>query len=160
MSTLAETLEIPGTSHEVDAPVLRHSIQALEDTMLEMPQLAIEPVHYFAKGLYAREITIPAGTVLSGKIHKEEQINILSKGLITVVTEDGGEQLLRAPCTIVSKPGTKRIAYVHEETVWTTIHATDETDLEKLEQDLIAPSFEALEQCGTGIIGGDQPWLG
>ncbi len=153
MNQLAEKVES-------EVPALRHSIQALEDTMREMPQLDIKPVHYFAKGLYAREITIPAGTVLSGKIHKEEQINILSKGLITVVTEDGGEQLLRAPCTIISKPGTKRIAYVHEETVWTTLHATDETDLEKLEQDLIAPSFEALEHDKTEILGENQPWLG
>jgi len=131
-------------AEKIESPSIRNSIAALEYAIGKEPQVDIKPVHYFADGLYAREITIPAGTVLSGKIHKKEQINIISKGVITVVTEEG-EQLVRAPCTIVSSPGTKRIAYVHEETVWTTIHATNETDLEKLEKELIAPSFDSLE---------------
>jgi hypothetical protein len=34
---------------------------------------------------------------------------------------------------------------VHEDTIWTTVHATDETDLEKLEEEIIAKTFEELE---------------
>ena len=112
--------------------------------MLEQPQVEIEPTHYFADGIYAREIVIPAGTLLTGKIHRTRHLNIVSKGKIAVVTEDG-QKIIEAPCTFVAEAGTKRVGFALEDTVWTTIHASQETDLEKLETELIAPSFEALE---------------
>jgi hypothetical protein len=37
-----------------------------------------------------------------------------------------------APFTIVSPPGTKRIACTHTECVWTTFFVTKETDPEKI----------------------------
>lgn len=124
--------------------VTRGKILALEDAMRQMPQVEIPPVHYFSKGLYAREIFIPKGTLLTGKIHKTEHLNIISKGDISVVTEEGTKRI-QAPFTMVAKPGTKRVGYAHEDTVWTTIHATEETDLEKIEHELIAPTFEDFE---------------
>jgi len=119
----------------------RNDIMELESKMRHMTQLEIEPVHHFAKKLYAREITIPKGTLLTGKIHRTEHLNIISKGDITVMTEDGPVRI-KAPCTIVSKPNTKRIGFAHEDTVWTTIHGTEETDLEVLESELITPDYQ------------------
>lgn len=118
----------------------RQDILALQDELLKLPQVEIVTTHHFSKGLYAREIFIPKGTILIGKIHKYENLNILSQGDITILTEFGARRL-RAPFTVVSPPLTKRVGYAHEDTVWTTIHATDETDLEKLEAELILPTF-------------------
>lgn len=127
---------------------LRSRIEELEGLMLEASDIQIDfeklTRHIFSKGLYAREITIPKGTLLTGKIHLTEHINVVSKGDISVLTESGIERI-KAPATIVSKPGTKRIGFTHEETVWTTFHATEETNLIKLEEMLIAPSHEAFE---------------
>lgn len=120
---------------------IRERILYLESAMKKSQScIDIEPMHYFSKGLYAREITIPKGTLLTGKIHKTEHLNIISKGDISVLTEDGPKRI-QAPFTMVSQPGTKRVGYAHEETVWTTIHATEETDLVQLEADLIATDF-------------------
>ncbi len=118
----------------------REEILALQAVLETMPQVEIETTHHFSKGLYAREIFIPKGTILVGKIHKYQSLNILSQGDITILTEFGAKRL-RAPFTVVSPPLTKRIGYAHEDTVWTTIHATEETDLEKLEGELILPTF-------------------
>lgn len=107
--------------------------------MRSMSPIEIPVKHYFSHGVYAREITIPKDTILTGKIHKYSQINILSQGEISVLTEDGVKRL-KAPYTLLSAPGTKRIAYAHEETVWTTIHGTNETDLEVIEEKFIAQS--------------------
>lgn len=112
--------------------------------MLRMEQLPIETHHHFAPGQYAREIVIPAGTLLTGKKHKTEHLNVVSKGEITVWTEDGMRRI-KAPFTFVSKPGTKRVGLAHEETVWITIHATSETDLVKLEAELIEPEMIGSE---------------
>ena len=115
--------------------------------------MEITPVHYFAKGLYAREIFIPKGTLLTGKIHRTEHLNIISKGDISVVTEEGTKRIT-APFTMIAKPGTKRVGYAHEDTVWTTVHATDETDLEKIELELIAADYGelSLPESGTKAL--------
>jgi hypothetical protein len=124
----------------------RELILEIETRMRELPgQMELEPTHHFSKGIYARELRIPAGTLLTGKIHKFENLNIISQGDISVVTEDGVKRI-QAPCTLVSPPGTKRIGYAHTDTVWTTIHATEETDLEALEAELIAASFEEFDR--------------
>lgn len=124
--------------------VTREKIIALEHEVAKLPPVDMPLRHFFANGIYARELTIPKGTVLVGKIHKYAQINILSKGDISIATEQGIMRV-QAPYTVVSPPGTKRVGYAHEETVWTTISRTDETDLELIEKDLIADSFENYE---------------
>lgn len=126
----------------------RNSIDALEAAMREHPSqvdvASIEVKHYLTdSGLYAREMIIPAGTVVTGKIKKHEHISVISAGFVTEVT-DAGLQRIMAPYTMVSKPGTKRVVWAHETTVWTTIHASTETSLEKLEEDLIASSYDEL----------------
>lgn len=124
-------------------------VERLEAAMKQFEQIEIPVVHYFSHKIYAREITIPKDCILTGKIHKYSQLNILSKGEISVLTEDGIKRV-KAPFTIVSPPGTKRAAYAHEECVWTTVHGTDETDLEKIETQFIAKdNQEYLEFCKT-----------
>lgn len=130
------------TIKKLDDP--RDKILRLEAAMFAQPQLTLETIHHFAPGVYARELRIPAGVLLTGKIHRTEHLNIVSQGRITVFTEDGGRKEIVAPCTLISKPGTKRVGYAHEDTVWICIHPTDETDLVALEAELIAPNYEAL----------------
>jgi quercetin dioxygenase-like cupin family protein len=130
-------------------------IQALEVAMREMPQEEIPVNHYFSNGVYAREIFIKKGTTLTGHIHKYSQLNILSKGEISVYTENGIKRI-SAPFTIVSPAGTKRVAYAHEDCVWTTIHGTHETDLEKIEEKFIVKDHsEYLEFCNKLTIKGE-----
>ncbi len=133
----------------VDLPVIPtlSQIQQCEAAIRDLPPFEIEPVHYFADGLYGREITIPAGTVLTGKIHRGEHLNFLMQGDITVWTEDGMKRL-QAPAVIVSKPGTKRVGFAHTDTVWVCVHASQETELAALEAQLIEPEVPALTTDG------------
>lgn len=110
----------------------RNKVWFLESEMQKQPQVTIPVKHYFSPGVYAREITIPADTLLTGRVHKYEQLNILSGGEISVLTHDGMKRV-SAPFTVVSPPGTKRIAYAHTECTWTTILATEETDPDVIE---------------------------
>ena len=122
---------------------IRHFISEAERKIALMPP--VDPVmrHHFSKGIYAREMFIPAGTVLTGKIHRHEHLNIISCGDISVLTEEGPRRIV-APYTVVSAPGTKRLGYAHADTVWTTIHATHETDLELLEEEFITQEYEPI----------------
>ena len=125
---------IPNVFRNIGTTDLRSKIEDLESVMLKMEErrIHIEPKHYFCDGFYAREILIPKGTTLTGKIHKFEHINIVSKGVIDVLTE-GGIERIEAPCTIISQPGIKRVGYAHEDTIWTTFHKTEETNPETIE---------------------------
>lgn len=115
----------------------RDKVAAFEQMMLEQPQVEIPVKHYFAEGVYGREIFIPKGTILTGKIHKYSQLNILALGVMEVLVDDK-VRLVEAPFTVISPPGTKRIARAIEDCVWITIHGTNETDLEKIEDHFIA----------------------
>ena len=114
-------------------------IDAVEAIILAYPQIEITPVHRFAKGVYAREITMPADTLITGHLHTTQHLVILSEGRVTVYSPGEPVRHLTAPCTFISEPGTRRLIYAHEHAVWTTIHGTDETDIDRLEATLIAP---------------------
>lgn len=145
------------------ALAMRGRIAELESAMKQLPQLDIPLRHYFANGLYAREIFIPAGTLLIGKIHKEEHLNIISKGSASVLTEDGVVHIT-APFTMVSFPGAKRVIWAHEDTVWTTIHFNpkNEKDLDVLEDQFILPRYEDAITDASNLSGllEVQEWLG
>jgi hypothetical protein len=95
---------------------------------------------------YAREILLRKGSLVIGKIHKHQHLNIISKGKVTVFTEFGKKDL-EGPCTFVSEIGLKRAVYAHEDTIWTTIHLTahaGEENLNKIEDEVIAPNYGDL----------------
>lgn len=119
----------------------RDKINALESEMRKQPQVDLKVNHYFSQGcVYARELFIPKGIMLTGKIHKYEQLNVLSSGKMKVSVNGEDYQEISAPFVIVSPPGTKRIAVALEDSVWLTIHGTAETDLEKIENHFISQS--------------------
>lgn len=100
--------------------------------------------HSFIPGGYARELTIPAGTLIVGKIHLHPCFNFVLRGEITVLTEDG-VKTISAPAAFASEAGVKRVGLAHTDTVWTTVHPTSETDLEALEKELTVDTFEEYE---------------
>jgi len=107
--------------------------------MLARPETLVHLAHvdYFSDGVYARELFIPRGTVLTGKIHKKVNLNVMISGELLVSTE-AGLQRVRAPFVVVSPAGTKRVAYAVEDTRWLTIHGTHETDVAAIERQFIA----------------------
>ena len=118
---------------------VRQKVFKAEALMLQMPQQDLEFKHYFSHGIYARELYIPRDTILVGKLHKFSQLNILSKGDISVLIDEKVKRI-QAPYTIVSPAGIKRIAYTHEDTVWLTIHGTDESNIDIIEEIFTASS--------------------
>lgn len=131
----------------------RAQIAALEAHMLGMDkaeQLSIEGMtdHFFTGGgVYARQMRIPKGVIVVGKLHKTEHLAVLLKGSVKITTEDGTVEL-DAPQVMVAPPGIKRVAYALTDCVWLSVHSVgEERDLEKIEASLIAPSFEELERA-------------
>ena len=107
--------------------------------------------HFFADGLYIREIFMPKGMLISSKLHKTNSPYFVLEGELTVITGEG-EVRIKAPYWGITKAGTKRIIYIHENTRWITVHATDETDLEKIEDELIAKSYDELPERVRNLL--------
>jgi hypothetical protein len=129
---LVPEADLPEGSH-------RDKLAYLVRALSEREQVQCPLTHYFAPGVYLREIFMPAGTVVIGKIHKTEHLNLIERGLCSMFHDDGRREILKAPLTFVSSAGVQKVLYIHEDTVWKTIHVTDETDLVKLEAILIEP---------------------
>jgi len=136
-------------------PYTRDQIMVLETAIRELPDqvdLDVHTKHHFAPGIYTRELFIPEGTILTGKIHRHEIMNVLVSGTLKVTT-DAGIELLTGPMIFNSKSGTKKAAVTLTDVIWLNIHPTEETDLDEIEREFIAPSFEALEQEDTLCLG-------
>ncbi len=99
--------------------------------------------HEFAPGLYIRKMTGIKGMIVVTKLHKTTHPFFILKGDLTILTEEG-VQRIKAPCCGITKAGTKRIAYFHEDTIFITVHATEETDLTKIEEQVIAKTYDDL----------------
>ena len=101
----------------------------------------LNPVkHSFADGCYIREIFNPANELLVTKIHKKEHPFFLMQGEMSILTEDGIKHL-KAPHHGITKPGTKRIIYTHSDCIFITVHATTATNIDKIEEQVIAKDF-------------------
>ena len=124
-------------------PVLFEGIKVLQREMLQLDQVEVPVRHYYANGFYAREMQVLAGVTLVGKIHKSEHLCIIQKGKVKIVSEEFNDTVT-GPFTYVSQPGAKRAMHVLEDLVFTTVHMTDETDLDVLE-DLLIESEPELQ---------------
>lgn len=123
------------------------NIFKLQQEMMGFPEeMKVDPPvkHHFAPGVYAREMFIPRGTLIVGKIHKHAHLNIISYGDVCVATLEGVKRYT-GHNTMVSPVGVKRVVYANEDTLWTTIHLTEETDLEKIENEIIAKDYDEIE---------------
>lgn len=105
------------------------------------------PVHDEYKcGTYARQMFIPKGTLIVGKIHRHQHLNFIMQGKVSVATEFG-KRIFEAPCVFVSEVGLKRAVYAEEDTIWITVHTTKligEENLAEIEAELIAPDYQTL----------------
>lgn len=133
-------------------------VNELEAMMRQLPEVECPVQHRFTPGLYVREVFVPAGTLVATKIHQTEHPFVISQGVVAVWTEDEGVKILRAPYTGITKPGTRRVVFVHEDCIWTTFHPTNETDLDVIEKQLIFPHEipdALLARAAQLLIGGN-----
>lgn len=122
------------------------AIDALEQRILgELEPVEMPLVHRFTPGLYIREIHMKAGTVLTSKIHRTEHPFTISKGRCLVLLRGGETRELAAPYTGITKPNTRRVLLILEDTIWTTYHVLEpgeEGDLDKIEARIIEQRYQ------------------
>ena len=139
-----ETMLTVSVNHEVqtqDAELpTREKIQRLQEAMLPMQSKQPEPRHFFAPGMYLRELVVPAGMLMVGKIHKHEHFLLVLKGRAEVISEFG-RVVVDAGHISISPAGVKRVVLALEDTQFVTVHVNkeDSQDLAVIEAAHIDP---------------------
>lgn len=113
-------------------------IQQLQTSMLAVQSQQPDPIHRFAPGMYMRELTVPAGMLITGKIHKHEHFLIVMSGKAEIISQFG-RKIVQSGDISVSEKGVKRVVLALEDTRFLTVHvnSTDTKDLEEIENEHI-----------------------
>ena len=133
----------------------RAKIMALESVMAEYPQVDIPVIHRFCGNMYGREITIPKGTLLTGRIQKFDHFDIMLSGDMTVSTDSGEVKRVTGTNIMEGKAGKKRAGYAHEDTHWITFHSAEVRDPEEMYEFLTCGSFDEFENFNVMLDRGD-----
>lgn len=116
---------------------LNDKIDRLYLDLIQRPQApGTEPRHLITPGLYTREATAPAGTMLISKTHRHEHQFIMVKGVCYSISPDGTAIKLSGYNRGVTPAGTRRICYIEEETTWVSICPTTKTTVAEIEAEL------------------------
>ena len=103
--------------------------------------------HFFMDGVYVRKMTMYKDSAVVGAIHKHLHMCFLLSGHLTVSSEHGVVEY-KAPCHVIATPGTQRVLYANEESVWYNVHknTTNTEDVKQIECDLVVLNQEEYEE--------------
>lgn len=126
-----------------------HRLEAAIRDELPCYDISQLTAHHFCKGMYARELFIPQGAVVVGKMHAKENFFLLAMGELSLLTPEGVIRV-RGPHLAVTRPGDKRAVYAHTDAICYNFHPNenDERDMDALESRYIVPAGLELEWAG------------
>lgn len=129
------------------------TVDDTEARMLDMPQVECPVAHHFGPGIYIREVTIPEGTLVVGHAHKAAHLCILMAGTLRVLDGEGEVRDLVAPFIFTAPPGRKVGYAVEGDVVFQNVFATEETDIDTLEEMLVEKSEAFLAAEDARLLG-------
>lgn len=147
-------------------PIIRKTptnqdIKDFQEIVTTFPQVELDVRNHHSEGQYVREMRIPKGAYIVGKEHKTRHLNILTTGHMIVWSVHGRLDLCanKGPVIYESPAGVKKVGFALEDSVWLTVHPTDETDQDRLEfefikseeQSLLFPENETLYLGGNNV---------
>jgi hypothetical protein len=153
--------DLASPQNSVEKVEFREKILTVQNGIQKMIKDGVAPdalpdctlTHYFVPKdkkygccTYARQMFIPKGTVIVGKIHRHQHLNFILQGKVSVATEFG-KKYFEAPCVFISEVGLKRAVVAEDDTLWVTVHLVEhegEEHLDKIEDEVIAPNYAEL----------------
>lgn len=113
----------------------------IEQTIVDCAEDNSQADHYFGEGVYARSLLIPAGTVVIGKVHKQDRICIIAQGSCTFIDE-WQKKTVEAPYIGEFKAGSKTAVYAHTDTLWVACLGTELQDPDTVIEELVENNHE------------------
>ena len=101
-----------------------------------MIEIDLKVKHHFSDGVYAKQMALPKGHFAISHKHSYSHLSVLASG-IAIVECDGIETTYEAPSCIEIKAGVSLKITALEDVIWYCIHATDEKNVDKVDEVLI-----------------------
>lgn len=96
----------------------------------------IEVTHYFSSGTYLKRMTLPANWEVQTHKHTFDHASILAKGKVIVTANGVESEYVAGDCIDIKANIAHKIISI-EDSIWFCIHATSETDPDKIDHTLI-----------------------
>lgn len=132
-----------------------NKVETLENAMLASDDIRIAkgnsdmfPLkHSFSEGVYIREMFMPQGGLVIGKLYKISHTWFLLSGDLEVATDEGTEYYI-GPCYVNAPEGTKRVLHAVSDVIFVNVYPNPEniTDTDKLEEILTCSSYKEYEE--------------
>jgi len=109
----------------------------------------IPVTHEFADQIYLRKMVMPKGTFVQGLFHNHLHIWFLMTGRVAIKNTLNDEIIVHiAPCYTVSKPGSQRNIYAHEDSIFINVHKnpSNTKNVQKIEDEIVSLTKEEYEQ--------------
>lgn len=131
---------------------------ALEDRVRDLkrisrvlPQMKLETRHFLCDGMYTRQILIPAGTAFVGRKQRKQHYFMCLAGGAWIIGPDEKPINVRAGMVLIGSTGEARIGLTYLDTVFATVHRTEQTDLDTI----VNECTEFDPDCEYGV--GNEP---
>lgn len=85
------------------------------------PSEFVTKEYFTTKNQYAREILLPAGTLILSHWKRHDGITVLSHGVITEISAEGCREMM-SPMTWIHPPKSRRVIYAHTDAVLVCFH--------------------------------------
>lgn len=118
----------------------RLGLDRLAEAMLRTGAVVEQPLeHLFLPGIYVRKIFNPKGSLIVTERHKTRHPFVLLSGHLAVFVPGEGVHELVAPHLGVTEPGTERVIYAREDSVFVTFHPNpdDGEDLDVIRERVV-----------------------
>lgn len=133
--------------------MVNNKIDKIEAILENFEPIKSEVKHGFANGYYIRTVTMPKAPegkkhIVTSMVHDTTHGYHVSRGVVEVISDNDGKQLIVAPYWGITTPNTRRVLHIIEETEWTTFHITDILP----ENDTYEAKEEAAKKVGNEIL--------
>ena len=151
-----------GKDFETSVTKLENDLKSIADGELIIAGTKEKPIvndsdkmpidNFFMDGVYVRKMTMYAGYLVIGAIHKHLHMCFLFQGHLSVASAAGVREYI-APCYIIAEPGEKRILYAHKDSHWYNTHKNPDNieDVQELEKQIVALSYEEYKKYKDGL---------
>jgi hypothetical protein len=127
---------------------MNDKIQTLKAAAQNLPQVVMPTKHFLCDEMYLRQIMIPAGTAFVGRRQKKPHYFMCLRGGAMMTAEDESIFKIEAGMVFMCFPGSQRVGLTYEDTIFVTVHRTQETMLKNIEDDCV--EFDSTDRYGTG----------
>ena len=141
--------------HRIISKDFINKVETLENAMLASDDIRIAkgnsdmfPLkHSFSEGVYIREMFMPQGGLVIGKLYKISHTWFLLSGELEVATDEGNEYYI-GPCYVNAPEGTKRVLHAVSDVIFVNVYPNPEniTDTDKLEEILTCSSYKEYKE--------------